>query len=72
MENHEAEYLAQIKELDWAYRKLEKKYHKLQQKNQSLVWVIRKQNKRIQRLQGEQQKYVNEPKVVRKRKGKLK
>lgn len=70
---HEVEsYVAQLKQLEWEYRKLEKKYHKMQMKNQDLTWVIRKQNQRIQKLQGEKDHYHNEPKVVRKARGKMK
>lgn len=70
-EELEESYIQQLKELDWAYRKLEKKYHKLQMKFQDRMWVVKKQNKMIQRLQGEKEHYVNEPKVVRKARGKI-
>ena len=65
-------YIHQLRELDWKYRKLERKYNRKQQENQKLQNVIKKQNRRISRLRGDKQEFHNEPRVVRKAKGKIK
>lgn len=65
-------YIQQLRDFDHKYRKLERKYNRLQEKNQVMSRIISKQNKRISRLRGDKQHFVNEPRTVRKAKGKVK
>lgn len=58
-------YIQQLRDFDYRYRKLERKYNRMQMKNQDLIWTIRKMNRLITRLRGAKESFVNVPKRVR-------